>query len=333
MRVEMATKHETPQEHDELPAELPQTTLERLKIADIVLDERTQARAAWDPDLVIEYREAIRMNDLPPPFVFWDKVAKKYFLADGHYRLAAIASMGVTTCHCQVRKGTLRDAIIFACGANREHGLRRTNSDKERAILILLGDDAWRLKSSRWIAETCGVSKELVQKVKQKHGIKDTIVMGADGKQYPSSKIKLPPAAAPKAKPEVPEIEYDSEEEFTAPHLAKATVQETVPAQTVPAQTVPKAACPKAAAMSPADKALAARHDFDLARTAIHAVRKQINAVKVMAGGKYIDMGKVDTAIQMLHDQLTNARPEAECVDCAGLDCMTCGGDGWLRKA
>ena len=60
-----------------------------------------------------------------------------------------------------VRAGTRRDAILFAVGANGDHGLRRTNEDKRRSVLVLLRDEEWGAKSDRWIATQAGVSNRL----------------------------------------------------------------------------------------------------------------------------------------------------------------------------
>ena len=45
--------------------------------------------------------------------------------------------------------GGLRDAILFSVGANAAHGLRRTNADKRRTVLLLWEDEVARLVGSR----------------------------------------------------------------------------------------------------------------------------------------------------------------------------------------
>ena len=56
----------------------------------------------------------------------------------------------------------LRAAVLYACGANEDHGRPRTIKDKRRAVLKLLEDPDWSTKSSRWIANVYArVSKPL----------------------------------------------------------------------------------------------------------------------------------------------------------------------------
>jgi hypothetical protein len=64
---------------------------------------------------------------------------------------------------CEVRPGTKRDAILHAVGANAEHGLKRTDADKRRAVNILLDDPEWSQWSGREIARQCKVSESLVR--------------------------------------------------------------------------------------------------------------------------------------------------------------------------
>lgn len=54
----------------------------------------------------------------------------------------------------------------MSVGANEEHGLRRTNEDKRRAVLTLLGDAEWSSWSDREIARQCAVGYTLVAKLR-----------------------------------------------------------------------------------------------------------------------------------------------------------------------
>lgn len=55
----------------------------------------------------------------------------------------------------------MRDAILYSCGANDRHGLRRTNEDKRRAVKKSLEDPEWSGWSSNKIAERFAGQKEL----------------------------------------------------------------------------------------------------------------------------------------------------------------------------
>lgn len=97
--------------------------------------------------------------DLPPLVVFCD--GRKYWLADGHHRLAGAVQAGCTEIRVNIISGTKTEALLFACGANAAHGLQRTNADKQNAIRI-----AHQLMNpgtpARAIARICGVSHSAV---------------------------------------------------------------------------------------------------------------------------------------------------------------------------
>jgi len=65
-----------------------------------------------------------------------------------------------------VRQGGLRDAILHSASANATHGLRRTNDDKRRAVLMLLQDEEWGKWTAREIARCCAVSHDFVSRLR-----------------------------------------------------------------------------------------------------------------------------------------------------------------------
>lgn len=128
-------------------------------------DGGTQPRAAIVEHVVADYAEAIAGGaSLPDVTVFYD--GKDYWLADGFHRDAAHERLGLAEISCDVRAGTRRDAVLFACGANETHGLRRTNEDKRRAVWILLADEEWAHWSDREIAARCRVSHTFVARLR-----------------------------------------------------------------------------------------------------------------------------------------------------------------------
>ena len=66
-----------------------------------------------------------------------------------------------------VHQGTQRDAILYSVGANTNHGLRRTNADKRKAVLIMLEDEQWSQWSNREIAKQCGVGETTIRRVRE----------------------------------------------------------------------------------------------------------------------------------------------------------------------
>ena len=69
-----------------------------------------------------------------------------------------------------LRIGSQRDAIIYACGTNTVHGLKRTTSDKQNAVKTVLTnplvsrDEHGNPWSDRAIAKICKVSPTFVGK-------------------------------------------------------------------------------------------------------------------------------------------------------------------------
>jgi hypothetical protein len=129
-----------------------------LPIKEIRLSGGTQMRAEISRDVIEDYAEII--DELPPVTVFDD--GKQLFLADGFHRYKAHVFAGRDTIQCEVRKGTRRDAVLFAVSANSRHGLRRSRNDKRKAVMALLSDREWARWSDREISRQCAVSKTLV---------------------------------------------------------------------------------------------------------------------------------------------------------------------------
>jgi uncharacterized ParB-like nuclease family protein len=138
--------------------------VETIEIKKIRTDAGTQSRVEISEELVQEYFETIEdEGDLPPVVVFFDGLA--YYLADGFHRIMAYQRATREYIEAQVKGGTLRDAIKYSLSANAEHGLRRTQEDKRKAVLIALDDLEWGELSAREIARMCKVSHFLVNKI------------------------------------------------------------------------------------------------------------------------------------------------------------------------
>lgn len=155
-------------------------------------DGGTQMRAEMNDEFIADMAEIYRAdaNGLPPLEVFLD--GEDYWLADGFHRHAAALKAQLERVECNVQMGTLRDAILFAVGANARHGMRRTNEDKRKAVLTLLEDEEWGKMSDRSIAEKVGVSNNFVSHLRKVQVSSDDTcedgqfptVVGRDGKSY-----------------------------------------------------------------------------------------------------------------------------------------------------
>jgi hypothetical protein len=136
--------------------------MDLVNLSELNMSAGTQMRSQIDERVIDEYAEHLR--ELPPIIVFYD--GSRYIPADGFQRIAAYSKCGEKQIPCEVKAGTVRDAILYAAGANATHGRRRTNADKRRAIETLLRDEEWRQKSDRWIADVVKVGASLVGSVR-----------------------------------------------------------------------------------------------------------------------------------------------------------------------
>lgn len=145
-----------------------------LPIAGIRTDGGTQPRKALDLDVVEEYASNIdlaksrlqgRMIDkngfaFAPVAVYYD--GETHWLVDGFHRLNAAKDSGLDHLEANIFQGTLREARLHSYGVNADHGKRRTNEDKVRAVDAMLRDEEWVGWSNRKIARACRVSHTMV---------------------------------------------------------------------------------------------------------------------------------------------------------------------------
>jgi hypothetical protein len=146
--------------------------LVQLLMKQVIADERCQARAVAHPDVAEDYAEALKAGCNFPPIVVFRGADGVYRVADGFHRLWAHVIAGRKTIEADVRTGELRDAILFAVGANVVHGLRRGRSDKRKAVFILLTDPEWGNRT-HWpntrIADMAGVSEGFVRNCREEY--------------------------------------------------------------------------------------------------------------------------------------------------------------------
>lgn len=138
--------------------------METIKISE--LDRNgLQTRVALDEQTVNDYAEAMRGRaKFPPVIVFKDSLKRKLYLADGFHRVEAAQRAGFKAVKADVKAGVFADALKYALGANANHGLRRSNADKRRALEM-----AWENRRDLWprtdnadpsasiLSEVCGV--------------------------------------------------------------------------------------------------------------------------------------------------------------------------------
>ncbi|MEH1902503.1 MAG: hypothetical protein V7L04_14060 [Nostoc sp.] len=146
------------------------TELLLIRLDVIKLDGGTQSRACINQQIIEEYAQVWREGaKFPPVVVFYD--GTDYWLADGFHRCISAGIALILEIQADVRQGTRRDAVLYSVGANGNHGLRRTNEDKRRAVTNMLNDQEWQKWSDRAIAEQCGVSNAFVGKIRGELGL------------------------------------------------------------------------------------------------------------------------------------------------------------------
>lgn len=134
---------------------------------EITADPRCQPRAEMDQAVVDEYAETMADGGIFPPVeVFYDGAT--HWLADGFHRYFAAQGAGLTQLEAIVQPGDVWAAIERSCIVNGEHGLRRSNGDKRRAVQAMFG--VMEHRGENWsdaeIARRCGVGWDLAKAVR-----------------------------------------------------------------------------------------------------------------------------------------------------------------------
>lgn len=138
----------------------------KINLSEIRIDGGTQSRAAIDQASVEEYAEAIRAGvKFPEVLVYFDGVS--YWLVDGFHRYHAHRIAGKAGIDAIAKDGTQREAVLASLAVNNNHGLRRTNADKRKAVDTLLADSEWSAWSDGVIAKACAVSQPYVSEIRR----------------------------------------------------------------------------------------------------------------------------------------------------------------------
>lgn len=138
-----------------------------IKLSDIVIDAGTQQRVSQTDSVIDEYCESIKCGaKFPPLTVFTNGV--EYYLVDGFHRYFAYKKAGgIDFLDADIHEGTKRDAILYSASVNGTHGLRLTNKDKRKHVLVLLNDSEWSQWTDTLIAKHCKVTQQFVSKVRR----------------------------------------------------------------------------------------------------------------------------------------------------------------------
>lgn len=133
------------------------------RLADIRADESAQQRAQLDWLHVAELKEAYEINAEIPAIVVFKDEEGLLWLADGFHRYEGAQKAGKEKIQTVIESGNLRSAILYSCGANSGHGLKRTNADKTKSADTLLSDHEWQQWNNTEIARKTGLSIEFIR--------------------------------------------------------------------------------------------------------------------------------------------------------------------------
>ena len=169
---------------------------QEIKVGEIIVDDEIQSRTGLNEQYINEYHEEVERGvQFPPVELFFD--GQYYFLTDGFHRHQAFKKAGKKTISAIIHKGDRRKAILYSVGVNANHGIRRTNEDKQKVVRKLLDDDVWSKWSDGEVAKRCAVSQPFVSKVRREltqNGIESPPQRkGADGRIIDTSNIGKDP--------------------------------------------------------------------------------------------------------------------------------------------
>ena len=141
--------------------------MKKLNLLNIRIDGGTQARLKLNQDVVKDYAEHMREGAVFPALVVFHDGAE-YWLVDGFHRFFALRANAVVSTECDIRTGTLREAILFSKGANggSKRGLSASDDDNRTSIIWMLNDDEYSKWTNTAIAKHIGVSAMTVGRVK-----------------------------------------------------------------------------------------------------------------------------------------------------------------------
>ena len=110
---------------------------------DRIKDGGAQMRVEMRIETINDYAADMVDGAVFPPVILYDD-GTDLWLADGFHRVEAVRKIGRETILAEIKDGSARDAVLHGVGSNAVHGLRRTQSDKRRAVERLLKDAGGR---------------------------------------------------------------------------------------------------------------------------------------------------------------------------------------------
>lgn len=313
--------------------------MKKLEISKIRRDGGTQMRADLDEATVAEYRELFANGvEMEAVEVYFDGMA--YWLADGFQRVAAALDAGLDKILAHVTTGTRRDAILYACGANAIHGLKRSNSDKRRAVETLLNDEEWVKWSDGKIADAAAVSRQFVSDVRAQLATvasspaAKTASEPRVGKDSKTRKAPAPKADKPEREPKaVPQHVVPTPPASEKKKITGGTTFNVEEFSSIPLSELKDGqgnAVPKSLAMI-----FKAGEDFERAMRLCSEAKSIVGTLKAGPAGFHLSNGMAETDLKNARTAIKFAKPFVPCprkLDDHSL-CKQCKGTGYLTEA
>lgn len=276
----------------------------QIKLVDISIAGGTQSRAKIDEVTVRDYATDIKRGDIFPDVILfheWGPDADNptedevYWMADGFHRWHANHLLKKRVISADVREGGQRDAILFGLAANSVHGLRRSNADKQHAVVTLLSDDEWKQWSDSVIANHCCVTSPMVKKYREKlHKQPDQVRQYTrDGK---TRKMTVPSPSSPSKKAAVRD---QLGHEILVDELAEV---------------------------------FESKSKLKSIYSRIEEIRKEVKVISTKRVGIYLDQQQALADLTNVMTALKFAAPHAVCTSCDGDTCEQCRYSGFITK-
>ena len=112
---------------------------------------------------------------MPPVDVWCEKGAERWILSDGFHRLYAHIHAEKELIAVEIHEGGMHEALLHALGANRTHGIRRSNADKINAVKLALKDPEISQQTQQEIANLIGVTRETVNRISRRETLDEGV--------------------------------------------------------------------------------------------------------------------------------------------------------------
>lgn len=299
-------------------------TLMRLDRESITVSFDVLPRKSTDTGTIKRYAEIQREADMPPPKVFHDEDAGCYWLADGLYRLKGnelVSENGEVL--CDVVKGSKLDAMWYASGANRDHGLPLTQAERQvalqHAIIAANGE-----KPDTEIATLVGMSPARVGQVRQKMEragqvapkVEQVNRFREDGTRSKSRKPARPKASKP-SKPGPKPKDKPKDEPRVRRRVERDDAGTEIPEFLAPMRSQIR--------------------EMQALQTRVNDLIGDAGRLSRLPVGRAMNFRELKTLLDEARRMLDEATPLFVCQTCAARgstrnDCV-CGGLGWLTRA